>query len=442
MKSIPVRTLASALIFLLPALSRAQDAGLADGFFSGGRADEPKIEVPAVPEPAASSKGPFVFDPAVNKQLDEKLRIPVFYAFPESAYARTSETTAPMEGLWDFRHPGAANAAAPVGLRVYLTPRKDVATRLAAGGFAQTGDIVMTFRPEWGFQGPYPNVQMGISHAGILYVENGVVSNIDNPLSQEFLGNLDSPYYRKAPALHIIRPRNLGAEQKANLLGWMKRLRKLAPQIFPSQLSFNQDYFSPKYTADLKFVKTVAQIALQQDSSAKIDIYCSELVWALLSLRDCDPGQPEQFAREGVPACVKPIFDPLQMVGDHFLAPKSPSSRIGLSDGPLAVIMSMGLPEPETKALLHEVFVKKPGATHMSAGHVAVAESLAPLFMPLENYYTAIHTGSPQAAAVRNAFNSKVTPNYPPAAYLVNTLLPTGSEDRKMDLVGTVVFSD
>ena len=387
----------------------------------------------------ASAASPFVFDPVVNKQLGDKLSIPVFYALPESAYLRSYEDLTAADGLWDFRHPDSAGAQAQVGLRVYLTPRRDAAKRLATGGFVQTGDIILTFRPEWGFMGPYPNIQMGVSHTALALVEDGTVSNIDNPLTDEYLGSLVADHYQKTQALHIIRPRNLSAEEKANLLGWGKRLIKLAPKIYPSQLSFNQDYSVPKYAGDMTFVKTLGQIALQINKTAKVDLYCSEFIWALLSLKDCDPGQPDAFAQDGVPACIKPFFKPLPMLGDYFVDPKAPGARLGLSDGPLAVINSMGLPDKEKAALIHQVFEHKRA---MSPGHAALAQSLEPFYLPLEGYYEGIQSGTPKALQIMNNFNGRVKPNYSPASFLINTLLPVDSEERGMDVVGTVVFSD
>lgn len=403
-----------------------------------GVAPVPMLEPVVVPE-APSGHGPFIFNPAVNERIAAKLDIPVFFALPESAYLQPPGELDGMDGLWAFRHPGAAKAAAPVGLRVYLTRHENVAARLAAGGLVQTGDVILTFRPEWGFQGPYPNIQMGISHAGLAVVKDGVVTNVDNPLTDEYLGTLSGKHYRTSSALHIIRPRGMGAVQKENLMKWAERFTGPAAEIYPAQLSFNRDYFSPKYTPDLKFIRTVARIALGQDKASRIDLYCAEFVWALLALKDCDPGQPEVFAQEGVPACVKPVFAPLPIIGNYFIAPRLPSARLGLSDGPLAVIDSMGLPENDRGRAIHEVFERK---RRLSPGHAAAAESLAPFYRRLEGYYTGIHDGAPQSLQIMDAFNSSVKPNYSPASYLINALLPADSEERSMDVVGTVVFSD
>jgi hypothetical protein len=358
---------------------------------------------------------------------------------PESAYAQTADAISPMPGLWEFHLPGYTEP----GLRVYLTPHKNAADRLAASGFVQTGDIILTFRPEWGFKGPYPNIQMGISHTGLAFVENGVMTNVDSPLTDEYLGAISSKHYKEASALHIIRPRNLSARQKENLAGWMIRLSSHAAEIYPSHLWFNKDYTSPKYTAGLGFVKTLAQIALRQDPTAAVDLYCSEFAWALLSLRNCDPAQPEVFAREGTPACINPIFIPLPMIGSYFLNPQPASPRLGLADGPLAVINSMtGLTEDQKKVLLGTVFESKEGTAPMSPGHAAAAEAFSPYYLRLKDYYSGIQEGAPEALQIMNTFNNAIKPNYSPTSYLINTLLPEDSAERRMDVVGTVLFTD
>jgi len=394
----------------------------------------------AIPAYAVS---PFTSDPAASKQLADKLDVPVFYFMPESAYAGTADGITAADGLFDFRYPASDGAELPVSLRVYLTPHANAAKRLAAGGFIQTGDIILTFRPEWGFRGPYPNIQMGISHAAIAYVEDGIARTVENPLTDEYIGDLTSKHYKDAAALHVIRPRNLSKEQKDNILGWTKRLAGLAGKIYPAQLSFNQDYFAPKYSnGDMGFVKTLGQIALQTDKNAKVSLFCSELVWALLSLKDCDPADANAFTGDSVPACVKPEFAPMQMTGDYFPAPKAPSARLGLSDGPLAVIEGLGLPDEQKQKLIKQVFETSRPLTSMSPGHRAIAEKMAPYFLQLEGYYAGISSGTPAAVAISAQFNKGVKANYSPTSYIINTLLPADSREREMDFVGTVVFSD
>ncbi|HNW44625.1 MAG TPA: hypothetical protein PKI19_08980 [Elusimicrobiales bacterium] len=393
-------------------------------------------------QPLYAAAGAFVYNSEVNARIAAKLDIPVFYTFPASAYAPDPVAPGALDGLYEFRHPGSADAANPVGLRAYVTHRQGLSARLAASGLVQTGDIILTFRPEWGFRGPYPNVQMGVSHAGLAFVENGQVLNLDNPMTEEYLGSVSAAHYREAAALHIVRPRGLTKAQRANLLGWAQKLYKNAAALYPAQISFNQNYFEPQYAADPQFAATLGRIALRSDKTAKLSLYCSEFVWALLSLRDCDPARPEEFTGAGQPACVQPPFLPLPMTGDYLASHGAPSSRLGLSDGPLAVISGMGLPEAEKKRLIHEVFETKRPLDSMSPGHRAVAERLAPFFAPLENYYSGIEAGTPAAVQTAAGFAGAVKPNYSPTSYLLGALLPPASPERKMDIVATILFME
>ena len=390
----------------------------------------------------SASAGPFVFDPEVNARIAEKLDIPVFYTFPDSAYSPDLELAGSLDGLYDFRHPGSAAAAKSTGLHVYATRRQGVAARLAASGLVRTGDIILTFRPEWGFRGPYPNVQMGVSHAGLAFVEKGLMQTLDNPMTEEYLGPMISAHYQEARALHIIRPRGLTAGQRANLLGWAQKMYRHAAEIYPAQLSFNLNYFEPKYSSDPGFAKTLGLIALRSDKTAKLDLYCSEFVWAMLSLKGCDPALPEEFSSPGVPACLKAPFIPLQMTGDYFSGPGAPGARLGLADGPLAVIAALGLPEEEKQRLIHQVFQVERPLTALSPGHRAVAERMAPYFSQLETYYAGIEAGTPEALQTANSFNGGVKANYSPASYILNALLPSDSGERKLDIVATVLFTE
>ena len=103
-----------------------------------------------------------------------------------------------------------------------MAKRAGLAQRLGKSGLVQTGDLLLTFRSEWGGAGAYPNVQMGISHTGVAWVKDGVLHNIDNPLNEEYLGpgnrgELNSEHYRTLQFIHVIRPRNLTDAQRANI---------------------------------------------------------------------------------------------------------------------------------------------------------------------------------------------------------------------------------
>src|SRR5436190_9080960 len=159
--------------------------------------------------------------------MTRKLKIPVYFAVPAGARAALPKSIDTPDRLIDFKHPDAIAAKADVGLRLVVAKRAGMAQRLGKSGLIQTGDLLLTFRAEWGGAGAYPNVQMGISHTGIAYIKDGVLHNIDNPLNAEYLGargELNSEHYRTLSFIHVIRPRNLTNAQRANLLEWTSRL--------------------------------------------------------------------------------------------------------------------------------------------------------------------------------------------------------------------------
>ena len=232
--------------------------------------------------PAAAKD--FTFDEKTNKQIAAKLKIPVYFAVPASARAALPKDIKTSDKLIDFKHPDAKAAAGDVGLRLVVVKRGGMAKRLGQSGIVRTGDLLLTFRSEWGGAGAYPNIQMGISHTGIAYVtKDGVLRNLDNPLNEEYLGpgmrgDLTSEHYRTLNFIHVIRPRDLTDTQRANILAWATKINSSAKRIYPSQIAFNQDYNAPKFRhgRSLDFVRQFGQIALGQNSQSKpLDMFCS-----------------------------------------------------------------------------------------------------------------------------------------------------------------------
>lgn len=399
--------------------------------------------------PAVSKE--FTFSEKVNQEMARKLDIPVYFGIPASARATIPKDIKTTDRLIEFRHPDAKGSDADIGLRLYVTKRSNLAKRLAQSGLFQTGDLLLTFRPEWGGTGAYPNIQMGISHTGFAYIEDGQLHNLDNPMNEEYLGtrmraDLTSEHYRTLSLIHVIRPRNLTDQQRKNLIAWATRLNSGAKRIYPDQLSFNQDYNKPKYQSGkpLEFVKHFGQIAMGQKPSGNLDLYCSEFVWSLLSLRDCDPTTTgDAFKGNGVPACIKQPMKPMQATG-NYITRKSRSSYSGLADGPLLVIDSMKLPKTERTKLLQSVFVEdEKGLAKLSVGHKALAESMQPKFAPLEKYYVGAGMGlwnSLKARFISAGFKRAIPENYSPTSYLINTLLPPDNDNRTMDYVATIVI--
>ncbi len=392
----------------------------------------------------------FTYSQKANDRLAKKMNIPVFFALPPSARLELPGNIDTTDTLVDFKHPEATTA--DLGLRLIVTRRAGMAARLAKSGLVQTGDILLTFRTEWGGAGAYPNVQMGISHTGMAYVKNGIVHNIDNPLNEEYLGagmraDLTSVHYRTLDYMHVIRPRGLTPEQRDNLTAWASRLNSSASRVYPSQLAFNQDYNAPKFKAGkpVEFVKHLAQIALGKNPNGPaVDMFCSEFVWSLQSLRDCDPAKTAgDFDGSGIPACVKQPMKPMLATGEYAFK-RNNRSNAGLADGPLMVIDALKPPAEERKKLLASVFVQNPGRmTKLSAGHKSVAEQMQPKFEPLSRYYAGAGGGffeNAKARLISKAFIREIPENYSPTSYLINTLLPRDSTYRSMDYVATVVI--
>jgi len=394
----------------------------------------------------------FTASQSANDRLAKKLGIPIFFALPSSARATLPNDFNTTDVLVDFKHPDAVKSGSDAGLRLIVTPRAGMSARLAKSGLVQTGDLLLTFRSEWGGAGAYPNVQMGISHTGLAYVKDGKVHNIDNPLNEEYLGkgmrsDLVSEHYDTLSYLHVIRPRGLTDQERANIVAWASRLNSAAKRVYPDQIKFNDDYNAPKYRNDhaLGFVKHLAQIALGQNPSGVLDMYCSEFAWSLLALRDCDPATTgDQFKGSRVPSCIKPILTPLDATGNN-VPNASRSTRIGLADGPLNVINGLKVSSDDRKALIESVFKENPaGLSKMSEGHRKVALAMQPKFEKLKDYYLGVSGGSMlqrlRARVIRSSFNFAIPENYSPTSYLLNTLLPPDNTNRTMDYVATIVI--
>lgn len=402
--------------------------------------------------PAEAAKKEFTFSEKANDRLAKKLNIPIYFTLPKSTWAPLSQPFETTDILLDFKHPDALKTGSDAGLRLVVTPRSGMAARLAKSGIFQTGDLLLTFRSEWGGAGAYPNVQMGISHTGLAYIKDGKLRNLDNPLNEEYLGkgmvgDLTSEHYRTLSFIHVIRPRGLTDAERANIVAWAARLNSSAKRVYPSQIKFNDDYNAPKFQPGkpIGFVKHLGQIALGQNPPGTLDLYCSEFAWSLLALKGCDPAKTaDDFKGSRVPSCVKPPMKPLDAAGNSITS-TGRSAVVGLADGPLTVIDGLKIPAAERNALLESVFVENPaGLKKMSEGHRKVAEEMQPRFETLKDYYLGVSGGNViqklRARLIRVAFNRAVPENYSPTSYLLNTLLPPDNVNRTMDYVATIVI--
>lgn len=375
-----------------------------------------------------------------SKILAEAKELPVFFTTTEDGMLELPRAL--EEKMIAFQHPLSDSAPVKAGLRFMPVSRRNLQATLAP--LLQDGDIVLSFRSEWAGGGAYPSVQMGISHAGVIYKDGNSVANIDYPLNAEYVGKLDSKHYKETPLLHVIRPRDLSTTQKKNLNEWAKLFVAKRASIYPAKVSFNGDYsaprFNPKAADPLSFVKDIARHALGMTAPAQT-VFCSEFAWVLLALKDCSPtSNKNDFLSEGMPSCVSPSFKPLPALGD-FLTTQNDADQAGLADGPVLMLQKLELEEADLAKTITDIFVAS-GTSRMSSGHRDVANEFAPLFAPLENYYKGYQSGAMEILGLKQIFNTKMAANYSPTAYMVNTLLPVSNDHRAMDYVATLVFID
>lgn len=400
--------------------------------------------------PQIARAAEFVYSERTNQEIARRFDIPVFFTLPATAWLPLPKTINTTDRLIEFRYPKFKDNAARVGLRIVATNRVGFSKRITQSGLIQTGDILLSFRPEWGGAGTYPNIQMGVSHAGMAYLApNGIIRHIDNPMDDETLGRGDflSEHYRTLKFMHVIRPRGLTEAQRENLAAWAQRLASGTRRIYPRQVAFNNDYNEPKYQPgkSLDFVKFLGQAALGQtaDGGKPLGMFCAEFVWSLLALRGCDPDAGHVFQGGRIPSCIKPALTPLRATG-NFIVSRSRFTKAGLADGPLLVIDALRLTNAERDALLDSVFTEdSTRAARMSEGHRQVAKEMQPKFEPLEKYYKDVEEGGfsrIEAYFISRGFRKSMPDNYSPTSYLINTLLPPHNSSRTMDYVATIMF--
>lgn len=380
--------------------------------------------------------------------------IPFYFSVPESGYAD-------VPGLGALNAPFIRVSVKdyendPIGLRMVVYKDGNASTRgavtqeLGKNGVLEAGDIVLSYRPEWANTLPYPHIQMGTSHAGIIFTSGGKTYNLDMPLDQDYnntnlTGQLNSKHYEETPELHIVRPRDFGDQKKENLNSWVSAARDNYSSIRSAGLlKFNADYLTPRYaalqTTTRATVTKLGKILLGDDTtSTNLTMYCSEFAWHLLSLSSCTP---EQIADAGAEAsCVKEAFTPMGALAN--------GSVPGLAEGPLRLLNHIDASTEEKLNLVTDVFSKF-DAAQLSSGHAAASAAVEPLIKALKPYYqltvkgggTVSYQGQNiNAQQIAGLVNSKVPANYSPTAFLVNTFLPENAAERKFDYVTTVVFT-
>lgn len=323
--------------------------------------------------------------------------------------------------------------------------RRSALKQLLAKEVIQTGDIILSFRPAWEQTIPYAHVQMGVSHASIAWVENGVVRNLDMPLDLDYngaqlAGSFDSKHHLATNHYQILRPRQFGMARKNILKAWIGELRKNLGSIQTNGLlKFNPDYFATKIDKlgpNDTFVTTMARILLGKNTtSTNLTMFCSEFAWALLSLTNCAPDDAE-LLNETITdaACVKPIFEPMSLLKNKNIP--------GLTTGPLMVLQSLDISDSQKAELMAQLFM--PGEMNgLSAGHRTLAGNpmIGKLIAALKAYYPAVLNGkNTVATSVASQVNPAGGRNYSPTSFLINSMLEQTDTERKFDYVATILF--
>jgi hypothetical protein len=386
------------------------------------------------------------------------LSVPFYFSTPKSAVDTDLMCqTLPYPSFWqESQHDPA------VGLRVIAIPngpavaerkkaRRKMGHALARSGHLKDGDIVLTFRPEMAESMAYPHIQMGITHAGLVYTRDdgssGVTAfNIDSPMDHLYMGQFDSAHYAGdgvkdagTDALHVIRPRGMTSEKRKNLRNWIKIIRKNLPRFNGEryQVKFQPDYMVPRYAAIQGTPEQVAtklgKILIEEDKRTKLPMFCSEFAYYMLALSTCSPTDIKRAGAEGA-SCVQLPFSPMPLTAEK-------ASDVGMADGPL--INLLALPQSQRMESINKVFCSNGydcvNGAKLSRGHRTVAATVAPLMAGLEKIYQARAQGATVEMTAEGAqqLNAPVPKNYSPTAFFVRSM-SLGA--RATDYVATILF--
>jgi hypothetical protein len=385
-----------------------------------------------------------------NTASPERLAdIPFYFSVPKaSVQTPLDRNLYPYPTLWNKSIEGDE-----VGLRViavrqgpgvaaHKTARREMAQKLAQAQVLQDGDIVLTFRPELAGTMAYPHIQMGTTHAGLVYTSGGAAFNIDSPLDTTYVGQFDASHYAGnggddagTDALHIVRPRVMNDEaRRSRLRSWIGTLKANLPRVNGerAQVKFQSDYLTPSYLSTgmttRQVVTTLGKIILEVDKTTQLPMYCSEFAWHMIALSGCTSDEIRAAPADGA-ACVDEPFAPLPLVART-------AAETGLAEGPLLALLQ--LPAEGRGALVEQIFANaNPGG--LSSGHRAVAEQVAPLMGALSQLYGARAAGATfeQTAEAAGMLDASIPNNYSPTSFMVMAM---GGDTRAVDYVVTIAF--
>ena len=321
---------------------------------------------------------------------------------------------------------------------------------MGKSGFLKTGDIILSLRLGWENTVAYGHIQMGTSHSGMLYVDEGVVKHLDMPFDEEhngidYSGDFNSAYYSNVEAFHVLRPKNFTEFQRTNFLKMINLLRSNIPELRArGLLGFNANYLSAKYNtyggknSKDAFVTTFANILLNKDiNSTDLKMYCSELAWAILSLSNCTLEELKTNTAKNA-SCIKNIFTPIPLVGEN-----------SLTSGPLQILNAMSISVQEkidlSNSLFQEGVILNMGEGHRKLALSPETQNLTYILKMIQNAKLnnepTINFPQPNTpvSVVENMVNQKGNLNYSPTAFLINTMLPDDNPQRAFEYVTTII---
>jgi hypothetical protein len=414
----------------------------------GSSSDESPLDESWVDNPTIE-QGEGKADSVSSTAPDRLLDTPFYFGMPKASIStplNRSQYVYPT--VWN-----PSTEVAEVGLRMIavkqldntrtakVAARREMAASLAKAGVLQDGDVVLTFRPELAGTMAYPHIQMGSTHAGLVYTNEGKAYNIDSPLDSEYVGQFDAKHYAGdggaeagTAALHVLRSSVMDESRRGQLRQWVTMLKTNIGTINGerAQLKFQSDYMTPIYASALmttrQTVTTLGKIILEADTSTKLPMYCAEFVWHMIALSNCTSNDILAAPEKGAD-CVDEPFAPMPLLATH-------SAEVGLAEGPLLALLQA--PEAARLGLLTPIFAEG-SPSKLSSGHRAVAQQVAPLMAGLQQVYQARASGATAEQVAQGAaeLNANVKENYSPTAFMVQAM---PAENRKVEYVATIVF--
>lgn len=394
---------------------------------------------------------------ALEETGPQVVNLPFYFGVPQASLTqmKAAERGHPYSTIWQ----GAKGAHNEIGLRIIAVPaaaRSSVMKELAESKVIQTGDVMLSFRPGLGETIPYAHLQMGTTHAGIVRVQGTQGHTVDQPLDLEHndpsnaKGRLVSSHYSKVPALHIVRPRSMNTELRANLDAWLDLAEDMIGS--PGRPGFNDNYLAPA-TVHPKFGGNPANVAftigkgliagnirqalgvdMNPEKDGEQQIFCSELAYHLLSLANCTVDEVRNAT--SAPECAsKSPFPMMSFAGQN--------AAEGLGEGPLLnAIAAKGAGDPA--ALLGSVFKEgNTNSTELSSGHRGANKMLIEkgIVQGLQMVYQLRgQNANAVLPAQLEGLRKEIPANYSPTAFLIDTI--KDERVRGFDYVATVVFVD